>query len=81
MLVKALRGGSDLLYEPFYMFYGNLRFPVRSLTVEQVRQAPASPPVISVCVRRDFPVVQKVYPNVKVEFTRAQFILWRVTGE
>lgn len=63
------------------MFYGNLRFPVRRLTVEQVRQAPQSPPVIGVCVQRDFPVVQKVYPNVKVEFTRAQFILWRVTGE
>jgi 4-amino-4-deoxy-L-arabinose transferase-like glycosyltransferase len=81
VLIKAVKGGGDLLYEPFYMFYANLRFPVTRLSVEQIRQAPPSPPVLGVCVQRDFPAVQEIYPSVKVEFTRAQFILWRVSAE
>ncbi len=77
VLIKAARGGGDLLYEPFYMFYGNLRFPVQRLTIEQIRKAPPAPPVIGVCIRRDFPVVQEVYPGAQVEFALAQFVIWR----
>jgi hypothetical protein len=81
LLIKAARAGSDPHNDSFYLFHGNLRFPVTKLTVEQLRQAPPSPPVIGVCVERDFPAVQKAYPNVKVEFSRVQFILWRVNAE
>jgi 4-amino-4-deoxy-L-arabinose transferase-like glycosyltransferase len=81
VLIKAAQDGSDLLYDSFYLFHGNLRFPVVKLTVEGLRRNPPAPPVLGVCVQGDFPVVQEVYPNVKVEFTRAQFILWRVNAE
>jgi 4-amino-4-deoxy-L-arabinose transferase-like glycosyltransferase len=81
LLIKAARAGSDPHNDSFYLFHGNLRFPVVKLTVEQLRRAPPSPPVAGVCVQRDFPVVQEVYPNVKVEFTRDQFILWRVNAQ
>jgi hypothetical protein len=77
VLIKAVQVGGDLLYDSFYLFHGNLRFPVAKLTVDQLRRAPPSPPVLGVCVERDFPVVREVYPNVQVQFTRAQFILWR----
>jgi 4-amino-4-deoxy-L-arabinose transferase-like glycosyltransferase len=81
VLIKAVQVGSDLLCDSFYLFHGNLRFPVAKLTVEELRRSPPPPLVLGVCVQRDFPVVQELYPNVKVEFTRAQFILWSVNAE
>jgi 4-amino-4-deoxy-L-arabinose transferase-like glycosyltransferase len=81
VLVKAIKGGSDLLYDSFYLFHGNLRVPVAKLTVDEIRAAPPPPPVIGVCVARDFPLVQEAYPKVRTQFTRAQFVLWRVDSE
>jgi 4-amino-4-deoxy-L-arabinose transferase-like glycosyltransferase len=78
VVVKAIKGGSDLLWDSFYLFHGNLRFPITKLTTDELRGAPPPPPVLGVCVARDFPVVQKAYSNVQVQFGRAQFILWRV---
>jgi hypothetical protein len=70
--------GSDLHFDSFYLFHGDLRFPVTKYTVHEIRRSPPPPPLIGVCVTRDFPVVQAVYHNVQIQFTRAQFILWRV---
>ena len=81
LLIKAVQGGGDLLYDSFYLFHGNLRFPVAKLTVDELRAAPPPLPVLGVCVARDFPVVQDVYANVQTQFARAQFILWRVDAE
>jgi 4-amino-4-deoxy-L-arabinose transferase-like glycosyltransferase len=81
VLVKAIKEGSDLLYDSFYLFHGNLRLPVTKLTVDELRGAPPPPPVIGVCVARDFPIVQEVYRKVQTQFTHAQFILWRADAE
>jgi hypothetical protein len=81
VLVKAIQGGSDLLYDSFYLFHGNLRYPVTKLTVDELRVARPPPPLLGVCVAHDFPVVQQVYPNVQTQFSRAQFMLWRVDAE
>ena len=78
VLVKAVKVGTDLHFASFYLFHGNLRFPVEKYTVEEIRQSPPSPPLIGVCVTRDLPAVQAVYPSAKVQSTRAQFIIWRV---
>jgi hypothetical protein len=34
VLVKAIKGGSDLLYDSFYLFHRTLRFPVTKLTTD-----------------------------------------------
>jgi 4-amino-4-deoxy-L-arabinose transferase-like glycosyltransferase len=78
VLIKAIKVGNDLHFASFYLFHGNLRFTVERYTVEEIRQSPPSPPIIGVCVTRDLPVVQTVYPNAKMEFTRAKFIIWSV---
>ena len=78
VLIKATTPGNDLLWDSFYLFHGNLRFPVNERTVNQVRSNPPKAPFIGVCIVRDFPVVQALYPNVQVELARAQFICWRV---
>jgi len=78
VLVKAVKVGSDLHFASFYLFHGNLRFPVSRYTVDEIRQTPPSPPLIGACVTRDLPALQAIYPNIEVRFTRTQFILWRV---
>ena len=77
-LIKADKPGGDLLWDSFYLFHGNLRFPVQAYTVDEIRSDPPKPPLIGACVARDFPVIQNVYPNVQVELVRAQFICWHV---
>jgi hypothetical protein len=78
ILIKAEKPGGDLLWDSFYLFHGNLRFPVQAYTVDQIHSHPPKPPVIGACVARDFPVIRDVYPNVQVELVRAQFICWQV---
>lgn len=78
VLIKAITRGNDLMWDSFYLFHGNFRFPVDKLTVDQIRSNPPKAPVIGACIVRDFPIVQALYPNVRVELARAQFICWRV---
>ena len=78
VLIKADKVGSDLHFGSFYLFHGELRSPIAKYTVDEIRRSPPAAPLIGVCVTRDFPVVQEVYANVQIQFTRAQFIVWRV---
>ena len=81
VLVKPVHPVGDLRYDSFFLFYGNLRFPLAKLTVDELRGAPPSPPLLGVCVAPDLPVVQEIYGNVQTQFTRAQFVLWRVDAK
>lgn len=78
VLIGTSKPGGDLLWDSFYLFHGNFRFPVAKYTVDDVRSNPPKPPLIGACVARDFPVVQEIYPNVRVQLTHAQFVCWRV---
>lgn len=78
VLIKAIKPGNDLMWDSFYFFHGNFRFPVAKYTVDEIRAAPPKPPLIGVCIARDFPVVKELYPDVKVQLARAQFICWQV---
>jgi len=78
VLIGTSKPGGDLLWDSFYLFHGNFRFPVEKYTVDYVRSNPPKPPLIGACVVRDFPVVQEIYPNVRVQLTHAQFVCWRV---
>ncbi len=81
VLIKAIKPGGDLLWDSFYLFHGNFRFPVAKYTVDEIRTSPPKPPLIGACVARDFPVVQGLYPNVQVQLTRAQYVCWRVGAQ
>jgi 4-amino-4-deoxy-L-arabinose transferase-like glycosyltransferase len=80
VLVKAIKPGADLLWDSFYLFHGRLRSPVTKYTVDEIRANPPQPPLIGVCVARDLPVLQQLYPNFRLELARAQFICWQVPG-
>lgn len=80
LLVEATKPGSDLMWDSFYLFHGNFRFPLARFTVDGIRRSPPQPPLIGVCGVRDFSVVREVYPTVQVRFARAQFICWQVAS-
>lgn len=81
VLVTAPYPRNELMWDSFYLFYGNLRFPVTKFTTQEIRANPPKPPLIGASVARDFPVVQELYPNVQVELTRVQFVCWQVPAE
>ena len=37
VLIKAVETGTDLIWDSFYLFHGNFRFPVTRLTVDEIR--------------------------------------------
>ena len=78
VLIKAIRPSHDLMWDSFYLFHGNFRFPVSSYTVGEIRSKRPQPPLVGACVARDFPAVKEVYPNAVVKLVRAQFMCWQV---
>ena len=81
VLVKAKRPGADLLWDSFYLFHGKLRSSVSKYTVDEIRSNPPQAPLIGVCVARDLPVLQQLYPNLRTELVRAQFVCWEVAAQ
>ena len=81
VLVETINLGGDLMWDSFYLFHGNFRFPLERHTLAEVRRDPPKPPVIGACIERDFPIVKELYPNVRVQLTRAQFVCWQVSSQ
>ena len=81
VLVKAKKPGADLLWDSFYLFHGKLRSSVSKYTVDEIRSNPPQAPLIGVCVARDLPVLQQLYPNLRTELVRAQFVCWEVAAQ
>ena len=81
ILIKAIEPGNDLLWDSFYLFYGNAKSPVTKLTRDQIRSNPPKPPLIGASTTYDFPLVKELYPNVTVELMRGQFVCWQVSGQ
>jgi len=81
VLVKAKKPGADLLWDSFYLFHGKLRSTVSKYTVDEIRSNPPPAPLIGVCVARDLPVLQQLYPNLRAELVRAQLVCWEVAAQ
>lgn len=81
VLIKSVYPQNELMWDSFYLFHGNFRFPVTKFTTQEIRANPPKPPLIGASVAHDFQIVQELYPNVHVELTRAQFVCWQVPAE
>lgn len=68
---------SDLRSNAFYLFHGNLHFPLQRWTISQFRETPPMRPVVGVCLDRDFPVVQTIYPEAKIDIAAGSWIGWQ----
>jgi hypothetical protein len=72
-----LEPDKGVLPEQFYLFYGNLRGPVQTWSVAEMRQAHPKRPAIGVCNAQDLPAVQENYRDLAIEMRQGQFICWR----
>jgi 4-amino-4-deoxy-L-arabinose transferase-like glycosyltransferase len=77
VLLEPAGKKSDLRSNAFYLFHGNLRFPLQRWTISEFRETPPARPVFGVCVDRDFPVVQTIYPEAKIDIAAGQWIAWQ----
>ena len=81
VLLKEVYPRNELMWDSFYLFHGNFRFPVTKFTTQQIRANPPKPPLIGASIAHDFPLMQELYPNVHVVLTRAQFVCWQIPAE
>jgi 4-amino-4-deoxy-L-arabinose transferase-like glycosyltransferase len=70
-------GPDGLLWESFYLFYGDLRSPISVSSIDEVRSNPTHGPVAAVSLSRDLPAIRKQVPNLSVVAERGDFTLWR----
>jgi 4-amino-4-deoxy-L-arabinose transferase-like glycosyltransferase len=75
VLVPSHDGGKPY-YDSFYLFYGKLRFPIVTRSVDQLREGPLPRPVVGVCDSDDFASIQQIYPDATVRATRGKFVCW-----
>lgn len=75
-VIVRLSGGS-VLYDSFYLFYGDLHFPVTKLSPDQLSLASPPRPAIGVCAAANLPLVRQKYGDVDVALQRGDFICWR----
>ena len=76
-IVLTRTDDGPVLYDSFYLFYGNLRAPVEERTVETLRQNPPELPAIGVCRAQDFAIVQETCSGAVIALQRGDFICWR----
>lgn len=75
LLVPSHDGGKPY-YDSFYLFYGKLRFPIVTRSIDQLRESPPPRPVVGACDADDFALIQQIYPDAKVSATRGKFVCW-----
>jgi len=78
--IVILEPNKGVLPEQFYLFYGNLRGPVETWSVAQMRQTRPVRSAIGVCNIRDFGAVGESYHDVTIELAQGQFICWRANA-
>lgn len=78
VLVESKIPGADLLWDSFYLFHGNLKSPVTDYTLDELKTVRPHPPLLGVCVARDFPGIQQLYSEVQVRLPRLKYICWQV---
>ena len=69
-----------MLFDSFYLFYGNLSCPLQKRTLEDLRKLPDELPLAGVCEAHDFSVVQEIYPRARIELASGEFICWRAAA-
>jgi 4-amino-4-deoxy-L-arabinose transferase-like glycosyltransferase len=70
--------GREVLYQLFYLFYGNLRFPVTKLSPEEFRETSPPVPAMGICVARDLPLLREKFGDVIIQRQCDETIVWIV---
>jgi hypothetical protein len=75
-----VEGNHSLQREEFYLFYGDLKFSIRNLTVAQLHENPPLRPLLGVSHARDLPRVKENFPDLLIRSAAGQLVCWEVDG-
>jgi 4-amino-4-deoxy-L-arabinose transferase-like glycosyltransferase len=67
-----------VLREPFFLFYGELRFPVIGVPAADLAGTKLQTPAAGVCAVRDLPLLQSKFPNLTIALRSGEFVCWNV---
>jgi 4-amino-4-deoxy-L-arabinose transferase-like glycosyltransferase len=76
IVIRPPRGKQDFQNAAFYLFYGNLRFPVKRVSVEQLGRLAPARPLLGVCPLREFTRLHELYPDAQIVFTADYACCW-----
>jgi hypothetical protein len=80
VLLRSTDDKKPLRSNAFYLFHGNLHFPVERRRLEEFGKDHPPRPAIGVCLARGFPRVQEVYSDAKIQMALDQFICWQTAA-
>jgi 4-amino-4-deoxy-L-arabinose transferase-like glycosyltransferase len=66
----------NVLPHHFFLFYGNLHFPVIASSNEELEQSTVLRPAMGICAVRDLAVIQRKYPGSVVQSVHGDFVRW-----
>ncbi|HEY2124749.1 MAG TPA: glycosyltransferase family 39 protein [Chthoniobacterales bacterium] len=73
----VIEADNNMLPEEFYLFYGGINSHLANLTLVELRQTPAEP-MVGISTAHDFALVQKQFPNPRVNLARHDLVCWEV---
>jgi 4-amino-4-deoxy-L-arabinose transferase-like glycosyltransferase len=79
IVIRPPRGKHDFQIAAFYLFYGDLKFPVKRVTVEQLARLAPARPLVGVCPLREFNRVRELYPDSQIVFTADYACCWQTS--
>jgi 4-amino-4-deoxy-L-arabinose transferase-like glycosyltransferase len=79
IVIRPPRGKHDFQIAAFYLFYGDLKFPVKRVTVERLAELAPARPLIGVCPLREFDRVRELYPDAQIVFTADYACCWQTS--
>jgi hypothetical protein len=79
IVIRPPRGKHDFQIAAFYLFYGDLRFPVKRVTVERLARLAPAKPLVGVCPLREFNRVRELYPDAQIVFTADYACCWQTS--
>jgi 4-amino-4-deoxy-L-arabinose transferase-like glycosyltransferase len=65
-----------VLPEQFFLFYGELRFPVTLVFAADLPRTKLQTPAAGVCAVRDLPLLQSKFPNLSIARRSGEFVCW-----
>jgi 4-amino-4-deoxy-L-arabinose transferase-like glycosyltransferase len=77
LLVESGREKRDLRGNAFYLFHGDLKWPLTRRNLDELANFPTAQPIVGACAGRDFPELQKFFVDAEIVFATDKVVCWR----
>lgn len=77
ILVEPSQRKRDLRSNAFYLFHGDMKFPLKRRNIEELREAGPPRPAVGVCSASDQSAVKELYRDVDFVVMDGRIVCWR----